>query len=629
MKKITQLIIERKTREQKFVFIAYVMNVIIVSIFLMLATGISDLTNESLSKNDFEQVTAILASVIFVSIITIIFFQWIISMQFRALFHSRKQFNNNMRLMGLKKSKLLRVYISELLYMQIYAVPLGCLISQIAFYILGQSLDLNRKLISIDKLILAILINLIVICLSVLITFRKLVKRDVIMEIRGTDDSNIYQGLSKRQILNSVLGIIAIGMGIYFKRTSGDAKTVAMANMGYSIGLTLLYDLIIVILHKLIDRIAKKTQNYNLLFSENINFGYFKKVKVSSFIIIYGVTIFLGLQMMYMTIREIGSNVVKENIHYSHIIEYIDEICNGEDQNVDDAFYGLRYKTKTPSGSNIYVSGINSQFINGYENIKISSTIYENLEFMENNSFDRADWNGIIMPDYYLSKGNIGDEITINIEGIDVSFRIIAGYNSNNLGNMTSFVSSDYLKHKLKKENSYNVVYLKDLSKFSEASSDIEYSIYSKEDLELESYAKAVNGTTLIEIVSIFIVIFAILSLVNFFIITSGSNIIDISRFRGAGMSRSSTIKVYMYHATLPTVVAFIFAIPSIYIFEIIGCYLMLPADYYVNGMIYKPIFVLGVFALFIVVSIFTQYITIRKSLATANYIRVLRDVDV
>ena len=118
MNQITKSIMGLKCREKAYLYFSYIANITIICILIMIATGIRNITNESLSANDFQQMQSILSSVIFVAILAIAFFQWIISMQFRALFMSRKQFNNNVRLMGIPERALLKIYLKEMFFMQ-------------------------------------------------------------------------------------------------------------------------------------------------------------------------------------------------------------------------------------------------------------------------------------------------------------------------------------------------------------------------------------------------------------------------------------------------------------------------------------------------------------------------------
>ena len=61
-------------------------------LYTMFAFGLSDITNDSLSKNDVQQLQGVLSSVILISIIAVMFFQWILATQLQNLFNIRKHF---------------------------------------------------------------------------------------------------------------------------------------------------------------------------------------------------------------------------------------------------------------------------------------------------------------------------------------------------------------------------------------------------------------------------------------------------------------------------------------------------------------------------------------------------------
>lgn len=137
MEQIARKILKLKCREKIFLYFSYLANIIVISILLMIATGIKNITNETLNSNDLKQIESILSSVILVSILAVGFFQWIISMQFRALFMSRQQFNNNIRLMGAPESFLLKVYIREMISMQPPVLICGIVSAEAIYYILS------------------------------------------------------------------------------------------------------------------------------------------------------------------------------------------------------------------------------------------------------------------------------------------------------------------------------------------------------------------------------------------------------------------------------------------------------------------------------------------------------------
>ena len=180
MEQIARKILKLKCREKFFLYFSYLANIIVISILLMIATGIKNITNETLNSNDLKQIESILSSVILVSILAVAFFQWIISMQFRALFMSRQQFNNNIRLMGAPESFLLKVYIREMISMQPPVLICGIVSAEAIYYILSGIFGGGQRYIGLPQIIVSVFVHITVISLSVALTYFKMIKRSVV-----------------------------------------------------------------------------------------------------------------------------------------------------------------------------------------------------------------------------------------------------------------------------------------------------------------------------------------------------------------------------------------------------------------------------------------------------------------
>ena len=79
--------------------------------------------------------------IILVAVMIIVFFLWLIAMEFKGLYDSRAVFNRNVKLMGCPGRKLMMLYILEMLYMQIPCVAGGCVLGAAVyhFYAVGNS----------------------------------------------------------------------------------------------------------------------------------------------------------------------------------------------------------------------------------------------------------------------------------------------------------------------------------------------------------------------------------------------------------------------------------------------------------------------------------------------------------
>lgn len=624
MNKITRLLIKIKTREKKFLYFSYIANVIVISVLFMIATGINNITNESLSENDLQQVKAILSSVIFVSAIAIIFFQWIISMQFRALFDSRKQFNNNMRLMGIRNKTLLQIYMKEMFYMQIFLVPIGIVLAEVLYYMISYIMQINNKFIGVFQIVFSVILHLVVISLCILFTYKKMVRKNIIDELRKNSDRNSISGFSLRKKISLCIGMILtiISTVIAFFGNNSDLKS--WGEFGCIIGFFMIYDLVILIINKAVLAVAKKNGKYYLLMSEHISFGYFKKVKVVCILIMFSSVLFLGMQMLYRNVRACGSDVVEHNVHYEQTVWY-DEL-HSDKKDLKEAFYGLKYKVER-KGSIWYITGIDSEFMDHYETLTLSEP-FNNVSTIEEDINDE-NWDGIVLPNYYISDSDIGKKIDIDINGKTITFTIVGGCFSNNLAHTTCYVSKSYLQKQLSASNAYNIIYLKNKSELDKAAVGATYITESFDEIRQESYEKAISGTSLVEMLSIIIIVCAMLSLMNYFALTAKANIIDISRLRGVGVSRNNIFKIYTYVAISPVLISIVCSIPLSILFAKIGCLMVLDEGYYKRSLILTPSLTMYLFLVFIIISVLTQIFVIRKVTTTSYYIEVLRDVNI
>ena len=626
MKQIASRIIKLRCKEKSFLRFSCIANVIVIGILIMIATGIKNITNESLSSNDRQQVESILSSVIFVSIMAIIFFQWIISMQFRALFNSRKQFNDNIRLMGIRDGRLLRVYLREMVAMQPLAIGLGIVLAEATYFILSGILESGQRYIGLFQIIMTVTIHVLVILISITITYRRMVKKSVVDEIRSISSDQEVSSFGIKKRIQLIIGLIILGISgaaLIIGERGSDLQSYGL--FGELIALFVIFNPVVMLIHKLLLGIAKKRGYRTMVFSEAIALGYMKKSSVVSMMILYSVTMFLGLQMLYRNVRATGADVVDRGIHYAGTAWFMGRVET--DNRISNASYGLKYKYKTDN-STWYISGIDADFVDEFENVvvdpKISPIQDELKSYLSDSTFD-----GILLPNTYIQKSDLGKEITVELDGREVSFHVAGAYYSNNFAHLTFLTSKAYIQDQLGlEENAYNIVYLKDeedLQKFIDEDGAI---IETSESIKAESYEKAVSGTGLVEMVSIVVVLAAILSLINFIMMSSREDSKDIARIRGLGITSSGTSKIYGFNSVMNVIWAVIGAIPTSLLFALIGCLMVVDAGYYKNSLILTPGLMIILTIIISMVSYLVRLAATRKMLITDEYINVLRDMN-
>lgn len=623
MKHIERSLFTVKCKEKYFLQIAYIINVAVISVLVMIATGINNVTNDSLSASDLQQLENILSSVIFISALTIVFFQWVVSMQFRALFDSRKQFNNNMRLLGVSPKLLSTIYIRELFHMQPISITIGVVLGEFIYCILASVLGNPNKFIGIIQIAISICIHIVVITCCVLITYKKVAQKDVIVSMRTNDDRSSKYELN---IIKLVIGIVLLIISITMFFIDGPEETKPLALLGVCISIFMLFNAIVYGFHCLLLQIAKKTKKGVLIFSEMISIGYLKKSITVCKLIFFSVSLFLGMQMLYQNVRMCGLDVVEGNIKYQSTIwqedGYYENIGINEDEK-KDMFCGLRYKTRN-QGTVWYINGVDSNFFGNWENINFYELDEKNDDIIA--KFDNENWNGIILPENYVGSSDIGSDIVIEIEGKELNFKIAGSYYSNNLAHWNFYASRAYIQKELQREGKINIIY----NKSAENVADILEKngvVETYNDIKNESYEQAVNGTTLIEMMSLVIIVCAILAFVNFIMLSSKNDVIDIAMLRGIGIETRRIYCIYLCEAISPIIISIIIAIPTAIIFAKCACLAVLDSYYFQHDYIITYKLMLVITVIIVGVSIMARIISIWGATTNKRYVSVLRDI--
>lgn len=599
--------------EVYYLYISYIVNLVIINIFFMLATGVSNIKNEYLSENDMSQLMTIISSIVLVSVLTIIFFQWIISMQLRALYNRRNQFNVNIRLIGVNRTTLCKLYLKELLFMQIFTIPVGMVISEIVYKILASILDLSEKYISITYLVLASVFHLLVIIICETVTIVKLTKRGIAEQLRKTTSMESIP--SKRKlIVYFIVGVIIMAVSYILQKGATMRQTVWMSKLIIFLSFFFFYDPIMYLFNKIVCFGALKLKTYDILLAQKINYGYFYRVKIVCLLFIFSTTIFAGLQMLYETVRDAGRYTVYDNIKYDGVITW-DELQEPEEQEERDIFWGVRFKTKTETGTNIFIAGINEQYLDSYEQIRF---VDENSEKLF--ELNRAVNNGIILPEFFITKDDIGKEMRVQIGDYEVTFRILGGYYSNDFSKLICYVDDTYIRQQLDLSEKYNIAYIKDQNIDLEDLRGKTGFYQSKEDISNESLNKAVGGTEIVEMITMIIIICSVISLVNFYAITASINNNDIIRFRAIGISSKEVTTVYIIHAVMPIVFSVVWIIPFSSFFCKIACNIMLASEYFNKGYAKKPALTAAIVILVAIISIIAELIFVWKAACSKTY---------
>ena len=157
-----------------------------------------------------------------------------------------------------------------------------------------------------------------------------------------------------------------------------------------------------------------------------------------------------------------------------------------------DTYYGLKIKSKTESGSNVFVSGIDSLYVNHFEKINVVKGSEEGLNKVLNENA-----NSILMPEIFAAPSDIGKTIKINMEGKMYDFIVAGLYYSNDFSELNCFVNINYLKDTLHiGSNEHNIVF------FNEGNSVFDKNLLTKADIMRKSRERAVSGTEIVEAIT-------------------------------------------------------------------------------------------------------------------------------
>lgn len=151
------------------------------------------------------------------------------------------------------------------------------------------------------------------------------------------------------------------------------------------------------------------------------------------------------------------------------------------------------------------------------------------------------------MPDYYVSEEDIGSEVIVKYDGIEIPFILVSGYKSNDISKLNCYVSHGYLNKQLNlREGDFNRLYIFDGANYGANNEKI--SIVFKEDIKNNSINKAIKGTEDVEIVSLIVLVTSIIFFTNLIFLETQKDIIDMAKLRVMGFSRLQIYLVYIFN---------------------------------------------------------------------------------
>lgn len=623
MNVLQKMFYKSSRHEKKVLYSAYIINLIIINIFIMIGSQTS-MVNDTLSESDYAQMIAIFSSMAVISTIVIIFFQWIISKIFIALYESRRDANINFRLIGITNKQLSLLYFKEYILMNIISIPIGTILSILSFYGIAIILTLKNYIIPLSVLIWGIGIHFVATGVSFFMSYFKNNKNDLISQLRTSDKSNSV-AFTLFDYVSVICSILIALIPFIVAFLSYELVFRQLSMLLFPVSLVISYRFIMKLIYIFICFVSKKMNMPNLLFSSFMCSGELKKIVNSCIMLMLSCALFLGLQYFYTTVRTNTTILSDQNLHFSaRLYKEAGYFTNNEIErmHVDskNASFAL-YFTSEEYGR---IIGVDSVYFKEYETTSVNKL--KTLPLDLQSDFDKKDFSGIILVDQYITNDDLGNTIKTNFDDIAVEFIVSAGYAMNIFDKRPSYVSRSYLEDSIQREGVYNMIFLKEPL---DAENIPNGAIYETQDEVVAASAnKVIQSTEVIDFFSLVILLCAIVAFINHAAIGAKRSNVTIAKMRGMGIRIKNIKKILFLVATMPTAISILLAYPIACLIVSVGGNIMVGEYHMILGISTIPYLFLGVFIAIIAINIICNFVFTRGILHTDRYIQILRDSE-
>lgn len=555
-----------------FVIIS-ILNVVIIGIFMKLMVEINKIMKVTAEVSRDEELIMYLYLLIAVAAVIILFSLWIIQIICQTIFETRKEFNIQLRLIGVTRKMLSSMYTKEFLEHQVLAVLCGTFLMEVGYCGISYILDIDSHWISPCYLLLAVALHLISILVCIKITLSKITKFNPLEEMRKSEQSEKVKNFRTSDVITGIIGLICIVYGLLF------AQNNMMLMILPIVGIFLDLDFIVLGAQMLIKKAAMKIGVSSLSIGSSIQLGYYRRTSPIITTLTVGLMISFGLLGMFETIRVIAHDTVEQNMYFTELIVHSDvkehwnletyqEIVKELDPGAEIA-YGINLEMTDSDNIINTVYAVDSEYcVYGEKFVLTDGT--EVKENLDSNEFD-----GIYLPDYFISDDDIGKDYSLSINNNTVTFKIAGRFIANGSRGRYGFVSRSYLQSVMGTDM-INALYIHKANQdvidaMENGDNVISKYVVTKENIANNSYDNAINGVEIFEIAAFMIIGVSLLMFVHFVFSTSQQNIFDISRLRAMGMKRRIIKRVYRYQVvSIFTVSALVGAILA-YLFIRVG----------------------------------------------------------
>ncbi len=553
--------LHKGSKSQTYLFVLIsIVNVMITGVFSKLMVEIGKIKSETQMVSRDEEMALYFSMLIAVSLMIILFSLWIMKIICQTIFQSRKEFNIQLRLLGVTREKLSGIYVREFLGYQVFAIPIGLVLMEAVYYILSGVLDISSRFISLVNMGAAVGLHLLVVFLCLAMTFRSITKFYPLEEMRSPYKTDKIRRLGAMDVITGIIGIALIVVGMTSSQEDGLMPFLPM------VGIFLLFDLLIISVQYFLKFLAEKGKFPAVNIGQRNLLGYYKRINPILTTLTVGIMISLGLLGMFETLRIIARDTVEQNIYFERLIvhssvkeswtqEQYEELVSSMDPNAEIA-YGINLEMKDEEGINNTIYAIDGAYLQYGEKV----VLVDGTDPVP--SLEDASFNGIYLPDYFISDDDIGKPYKLSINGNEVELEIAGRFIANGSRGRYGFVSKAYLQSVMDNPM-VNALYIHQaqdalLAELENHENVLSTYMVSKDDIANNSYDNAISGVEIFEISAFMIILISLLMFVHFSLSTAGQNVFDISRLRAMGVSKGVARKAYLYQVLCIFSIAFV-----------------------------------------------------------------------
>ncbi|OON98726.1 MAG: hypothetical protein ATN35_03695 [Epulopiscium sp. Nele67-Bin004] len=522
------------------VFLALLLNTIVISSLFMFALGLDNTVNDKLSTSDAEQMSFVVSLITVIAIVIIGFIQWIVVTLYSSLLESRKSFNTMVRMIGMGKKKLYNVYFSEFVMFQILTMPIAIVLAYVCYGLIGNMAGGELQPLEPQYIVLAIVTNFVVTLVSFSRAYYKNSKTHQYFDVIEAKKQR------KTGLLTKVLKILCVSLvGVSLILMSLPMMFTEYPFYGYAtffLGLIFLWDEVI----KVFCKLAKKMfpAKYNIaviLFESNI-----KSVTIVSYTIMLGLSMCIGMYGMFATMRNASYNMVQDYIHYEYW-GYKNDFSMFDDPNLEGVSTGLVTFENTVMSSTLPIFAVDSEYVDDFETVELKYTDMTSDQLKVN--LDDPTFNGIVVMSGLISEEQVGDTIELMFFGVPIEFVIVGGYDSTISYRYFNLVSKSYVYEQLGLDQSQANNFFSKIS--VDSFIDEDFFVVNKEEIATTNKENVLKMTFVIEFPIIVLLVASIFMLGNFIYLSAGKNKLDIARFRALGVAEKDVNTAYILNYSL------------------------------------------------------------------------------